>query len=177
MGARPDDGASSWRHAPRKGEKDEEEGEETFDAFARAPGRCGSGVGSSTGPPATPNGWQVDMPKTGTALVGWHVQAMYKSGPRNELRWHPAIVLEEIPAATHVASDSSYKVFVVTDSQSFILKPPYPTEGVIFVKATTKAHFEYFSLPKSKGPIASAAQLAHAKELAARQTVADDDDD
>ena len=48
---------------------------------------------------------------------------------------------------------------------------------MIFVKATTKAHFEYFSLPKSKGPIASAAQLAHAKELAARQTVADDDDD
>ena len=55
--------------------------------------------------------------------------------------------------------------------------PDGGSEGVIFVKATTKAHFEYFSLPKSKGPIASAAQLAHAKELAARQTVADDDDD
>lgn len=90
-------------------------------------------------------------------------------------RWHPAIVLEEMRSPDDDLRNSSYKIFVVTDAQSFILKPPYPTPGVCFVKASSKANFKHFNM-ESRGPVASAPMLDRAKSLASKQTVDDDDD-
>ena len=100
-------------------------------------------------------------------------QLTYPSGPNDKLRWHPAIIIEAIASADGKPENSTYIAFVITDSETEPLPPPFPAPGACFAKATSQATFKHFGLT-SKGPLANAQQLAHAKRLAAQTTAEDD---
>ena len=118
-------------------------------------------------------GWQSQLPRTGNNLVGWNAQLTYPSGPNDKLRWHPAIIIEAIASADGKPENSTYIAFVITDSETEPLPPPFPAPGALIAKATSQATFKHFGLT-SKGPLANAQQLAHAKRLAAQTTAEDD---
>ena len=96
-----------------------------------------------------PRGYQYEPPVTQSGLIGWRVQATFKTGPKNQLRWHDGYIFEAKP------SDASwdYRIFFPIDSEDeWIHGSELPVNSMCFRKLhlpNTKASEEELRTAKA----------------------------
>lgn len=104
--------------------------EEDVDVLAHHLGRARPTDPTPKPPP--PGDYQLTPPREGEELVGWYIQALFPTGPRNELRWHSGFVL-----TYHEQQDSTvfkYNLFYNMDNQDEMVSSPFTDGDLCFRK-------------------------------------------
>jgi hypothetical protein len=145
----------------------EDEGTHSYDAFVRFSGRDLEQPALLGG---SRPGFQYDVPKHGTELIGWNCKATFPTGPkgRMELRWHDGFVVDcRMHVSLHVPSGPAaaipvhhYQLFFPIDSgDEWVRGDQLPHKSICFRKP---------NLEKTR---VSSAEIADAKrKIAVRET-------